>query len=279
MPRPTRLERRIRRDFPAPGAANGIVTALDRLPEEAGYGEEMLRSERVRAAIVLLANGDLSRFRSTLELAKTDWRDLLVAAGLAHGDWPTRLDEALRQGDDTRRGADDARVTEVVEVPGPEPDWEDALWLPHPDHGGKRNPARQHFTFEEAMGRYREIAALNVNITDIARRLRLMLEPGFADQLGAVDAAFFSIRRIGFAVHRYGSQEVTLVSLFQQDDIDAMAAIDNLLEALGVDWHAVTSVNFGDGRDPLFLEPVLDDDLRPTFPDIPDNAKRSGSGT
>jgi hypothetical protein len=95
MPEPDRLERRIRHDFPAPGSANGIITALDRLPHEAGYDAEHLRSERIRAAIVLLADGDLSHFREAVELAKTDWRDLLVAAGLAHADWPLRLDEAL----------------------------------------------------------------------------------------------------------------------------------------------------------------------------------------
>jgi hypothetical protein len=95
MSEPTRLEKRIQHDFPAPGAANGIITALDRLPDEAGYDPETFRSERIRAAIVLLADGDLSRFRNAVELAKTDWRDLLVAAGLAHEDWPARLDEAL----------------------------------------------------------------------------------------------------------------------------------------------------------------------------------------
>jgi hypothetical protein len=91
----TRLERRIRRDFPEPGSAHGIAAALDRLPEEAGYDQEHFRTERIRAAIVILADGDLSRFRRAIDLAKTDWRDLLIAAGLAHGDWPVRLDEAL----------------------------------------------------------------------------------------------------------------------------------------------------------------------------------------
>ncbi|HEV2343083.1 MAG TPA: hypothetical protein VGS97_03250 [Actinocrinis sp.] len=99
MPELSRLERRIRRDFPAPGSAHGIITALDRLPDEAGYGEEHFRTERIRAAIVLLADGDLSRFRDAVELAKTDWRDLLVAAGLAHADWPSLLDEALGPAD------------------------------------------------------------------------------------------------------------------------------------------------------------------------------------
>jgi hypothetical protein len=91
----SRLERRIHRDFSEPGSAHGIITALDRLPEEAGYAREHFRTERIRAAIVLLANGDLSRFRGAVELAKSDWRDLLVAAELADADWPARLDDAL----------------------------------------------------------------------------------------------------------------------------------------------------------------------------------------
>ena len=108
MPNPTRLDLRIQHDFPAPGAAHGIIAVLDRLPVEAGYDPESFRSERIRAAIVLLANGDLSRFREAVELAKTDWRDVLVAAGLAHEDWPARLDEALDPGnfDDRSRRRD-----------------------------------------------------------------------------------------------------------------------------------------------------------------------------
>lgn len=95
MTETTRLERRIRKDFPEPGSASGIIAALDRLPDDAGYGEEMLRSERIRAAIVLYADGDLARFRWAVQLAMMDWRDLLIAADLAHADWPARLDAAL----------------------------------------------------------------------------------------------------------------------------------------------------------------------------------------
>lgn len=166
-------------------------------------------------------------------------------------------------------------MTETVQVPDPESDWLSAFQY----QGGGRNPARQYFTFEEAMGRYREIAALKVNITDIARRLRLMLEPGHAAQLGPVDAAFFAIRRTGFAVHCYGSQQLTVLSLFQQEKIGPVEAVDILLEALRIDWRAIASVNLGDGRDLLFVEPVLDDALRPTFPEIPITDKQPGSGT
>lgn len=95
MPKPSRLERRIQRDFPEPGSAHGIIAALDRLPEAAGCDEVVLRSERIRAAIVLYADGDLARFRRAIQLAMTDWRDLLITADLVHDDWPARLDAAL----------------------------------------------------------------------------------------------------------------------------------------------------------------------------------------
>lgn len=91
----TRLERRIRRDFPEPGSAPEILRILDGLPDAAGYAERELRGERVRAAIVLSAAGDVTRFRRAVELAKRDWRDVLIATGLADADWAARLDAEL----------------------------------------------------------------------------------------------------------------------------------------------------------------------------------------
>jgi hypothetical protein len=46
--------------------------------------------ERIQAAVVLLAGGDSRRF-----LSAADWRDVLVAAGLAGADWRDRLAVAL----------------------------------------------------------------------------------------------------------------------------------------------------------------------------------------
>ena len=37
--------------------------------------------ERIHFAIIKLSNGELDRLESAIELAKTDWRDLLVAVG------------------------------------------------------------------------------------------------------------------------------------------------------------------------------------------------------
>ncbi|MBE8519647.1 hypothetical protein ILP97_19450 [Amycolatopsis sp. H6(2020)] len=89
----TRLQRRIRRDFPEPGSAPEIMRLLDDVPRQTG--NKIHGSERVQAAIILLARGDIQRFRDAVTLSTQDWRDVLVAADLAHEDWPARLDWEL----------------------------------------------------------------------------------------------------------------------------------------------------------------------------------------
>ncbi len=88
-----RLHKRIHRDFPDPGAAKGIVGALRALAAELERSQES--PERLLTAAVVIADGDVNRFRSAVRLARTDWRDLLVAGGLGHEDWPQGLDEEL----------------------------------------------------------------------------------------------------------------------------------------------------------------------------------------
>lgn len=90
-----RLEQRIAHDFPEPGSAPEIIRLLSELPDQGTYDNSYLHSERVMTGIVLLAEGDIDRFRSALKLAITDWRDLLVASGLANEDWSARLDTEL----------------------------------------------------------------------------------------------------------------------------------------------------------------------------------------
>ena len=51
--------------------------------------------ERFRFAALKLSDGNLEKLRSAIELAKSDWRDLLVAAGFAnsvdaHKSWNPR---------------------------------------------------------------------------------------------------------------------------------------------------------------------------------------------
>jgi len=45
--------------------------------------------------VVFCGRGDPGRLRDACELAKLDWRDVLVGAGLADEDWPSRLDTEL----------------------------------------------------------------------------------------------------------------------------------------------------------------------------------------
>jgi hypothetical protein len=80
-----RLHRRIERDFPAPGSAAPVAEMV------AAAGE----SERIQAAVVIWARGHQDRLRNACQLASLDWRDLLVRAGLADEDWPSRLDTEL----------------------------------------------------------------------------------------------------------------------------------------------------------------------------------------
>jgi hypothetical protein len=47
--------------------------------------------DRVHLGILLLAGGSFERFARVLALAATDWRDVLVAAGLANDNWPEVL--------------------------------------------------------------------------------------------------------------------------------------------------------------------------------------------
>jgi hypothetical protein len=83
-----RLSARIRSDFPEPGAADELIARLGTLDHD----------ERVQAAIVLWANGDLSRFEDSFVLTEVDWRDVLVRGGLANDDWRGRLEVALGTG-------------------------------------------------------------------------------------------------------------------------------------------------------------------------------------
>jgi hypothetical protein len=76
-----RLQRRVFIDFPQAGSAEEVISLL------AGASED----ERVQAAIVLAARGDLAEIEREVELAAVDWRDVLVNGGLAGAEWPSVL--------------------------------------------------------------------------------------------------------------------------------------------------------------------------------------------
>lgn len=88
-----RLQAYVRRRF-APDEVEPIFGLLAEVVyEEPGSTEEGI--ERIQAAVVLIADGDVQRLLRAMEMAQDDWRDVLVAAGLAHEGWPERLGVAL----------------------------------------------------------------------------------------------------------------------------------------------------------------------------------------
>jgi len=87
------VEREIERTF----AAEHVDYVKRRLSERELPMDRSAPPPRVHVAVVWLARGDVQRFDHELEGACFDWRDTLVAAGLANEDWRAVL---------TRRGID-----------------------------------------------------------------------------------------------------------------------------------------------------------------------------
>ena len=84
-----RLERRIRRDF-----RDDAPYVLEQLRLYRPYLGEKQDRERLEAAVVLLSQGDLSRFERALTF---DWRDACVWSGMG-GNWHPVLDRELGPG-------------------------------------------------------------------------------------------------------------------------------------------------------------------------------------
>ena len=78
-----------------PGRGELIVHRLSRLSVPLQDEPE----ERILAAIAVLGESDPRRFEEAIRLAQVDWRDVLVAAELADGRFPARLDELLGPAD------------------------------------------------------------------------------------------------------------------------------------------------------------------------------------
>ncbi|MFI0404816.1 hypothetical protein [Actinomadura sp. 3N508] len=89
-----RVRRRARNDFPQ--QADQVIESLGELttslfPRDApGNGHE-----RIHVAALILAQGDVGKFERALALARSDWRDLLVFAGLGNEDWEALVDSEL----------------------------------------------------------------------------------------------------------------------------------------------------------------------------------------
>jgi hypothetical protein len=54
---------------------------VERIPAELSMWKIVTETDRVEAAALAVADGDIDRLREALDLALRDWRDLLVSAG------------------------------------------------------------------------------------------------------------------------------------------------------------------------------------------------------
>ncbi|WP_328625853.1 MULTISPECIES: hypothetical protein [unclassified Streptomyces] len=91
-----RLQRRVRRDFPDAEVAKGVEGALRSTSRKLDPdGRVGAGGERLMAALVIYARGDIGRLKDAVKLAHLDWRDLFVATDLADEDFEQRLDDEL----------------------------------------------------------------------------------------------------------------------------------------------------------------------------------------
>lgn len=90
-----RVRRRVQVDFP--DRADPVVGHLARLTHEIFAGENPgpVAIERIHVAVLIVAQRDRRSFDQALATGRTDWRDLLVAAGLADEGWRELMEAEL----------------------------------------------------------------------------------------------------------------------------------------------------------------------------------------
>lgn len=74
----------------SPTDASSILSAIASLDEQDFEHQD---PDRIAGAILVLVKRRISNLAAIIESAKTDWRDLLMGAGLADDDWTFRLEE------------------------------------------------------------------------------------------------------------------------------------------------------------------------------------------
>ncbi|WP_078630621.1 hypothetical protein [Streptomyces roseochromogenus] len=83
-----RIKRRISKDY----SAEDREAVEEILLELMGDLEEGGGAERVAAATLIHGQGQVDRFLIAVQVARRDWRDILMNSGLEYGDWPERLE-------------------------------------------------------------------------------------------------------------------------------------------------------------------------------------------
>jgi hypothetical protein len=75
-----RIRTGLEHDFAGDALAQATVL-IERIPAELAVWNIVTETDRVEAAALTVAGGDLERLRRAVDLALRDWRDLLVSAG------------------------------------------------------------------------------------------------------------------------------------------------------------------------------------------------------
>jgi hypothetical protein len=88
-----RIINRVARDYPGRRTAE-VVQLLSELDLPVG-GRPEQPDERIYAAILIRADGDINALLAAAALAEHDWRDVLVAAGLADEGWRDEVERYL----------------------------------------------------------------------------------------------------------------------------------------------------------------------------------------
>ncbi|MFJ3710676.1 hypothetical protein [Streptomyces sp. NPDC090053] len=124
----------------------------------------------------------------------------------------------------------------AVEVPEPEPDWQEATT---PPYGTGKNPAHQWSVWEHCSPTFQMIGVLRLPVRPVARRLRLHVERSW-DGLDALDVVLFRLRGYSFALSKHDGSpaDVSYVWLTEPHG-DADQAWDVLLEVVGIGAEAV----------------------------------------
>lgn len=81
----------IRDKFPS-SEATAILDAISSLDEQDLDGQD---PDRIVGAILILKKRRTASLEAIVRLAETDWRDLLMGAGLADDDWSFHLGDAI----------------------------------------------------------------------------------------------------------------------------------------------------------------------------------------
>lgn len=129
----------------------------------------------------------------------------------------------------------------MIEVPGPEPEWEQASSV----QGRGRNPVWQPSMFDLAGERLRPLALLAVDLDAVARRLRLVVEESW-DGLGRLRVAFFVLEGTDYAVTCHeGDPPGTCVWVKRAGPVDPGERVSVLLDVLRLGAEAVAFAAWG----------------------------------